>query len=51
MKKILKEYKPIIIFWVILILFILIWSEHVEKTNEKQTNQKNNYKEMELIKW
>lgn len=46
----IKEYKEVIIFFIITIIATMIWCNHVDKTNNKITNQKNNNYEMELIK-
>ena len=46
----LKEYKEVIIFFIITIILVIVWCNYVDKTNNEITNQKNNNYEMELIK-
>lgn len=49
MKKLIKNNWQIIIFFIITIILVIVWCNHVDKTNNKITNQKNNNYEMELI--
>lgn len=42
MKKIIKDNKGLILFYIALIILVIMWCNHVEKTNDKITNIKNN---------
>lgn len=42
MKKIIKDNKEFIVFLIIMTIVIIAWCNHVEKTNDKITNIKNN---------
>jgi YbbR domain-containing protein len=47
MKKLIKNNWQLIAFYIIFAIVLFMWCEHVEKTNEKITNQKNNIMEVD----
>lgn len=46
MKKFLKEYLPLIIFYIIMCMLVYAWCTHVERTDYKISSQNTYYKEV-----
>ena len=45
MKKFLKEYLPLIIFYIIMCMLVIEWCDHVEKTDHEISSQNVYYRE------
>lgn len=39
--KLLKQHIGLILFFIAVITFVILWANHVEKTNKQITNEKN----------
>lgn len=39
--KLLKQHIGLILFFIAVITFVILWTNHIEKTNERITNEKN----------
>ena len=48
--KLLKQHIGLILFFIAVITFVILWTDHVEKTNERITNEKN-AKYGEIVVW